>query len=199
MSRWKPEMGSRSSRAAAGGRRDDRSRGHHLDGSFAYTRSAAVRYRPCTNFPYGSVRNSPSTKPEVDDEQQRHGGLAAQRQQEQAGGARHEQHEDERLVEPVLRRIARAPDRGCRRSANSPSRADQQSDAAERAEHDRETTVAVRRAPAENDVIEGRDARGREAQREAVHRQMVKAAAPRRPLFLRRPCSPRRRRADVEA
>src|SRR5262249_31724828 len=25
--------------------------------------NAAMRYRPCTNLPYGSVRNSPSTKP----------------------------------------------------------------------------------------------------------------------------------------
>ena len=88
------------------------------------------------------------------------------------------------LASAVGMAMASRFERGLFAQREQPGRANQQSGAAERAEHDRQTTVGVGRTPAENDVVERGDGRRREAQREPVQRQMVKPPAPRRSLFL---------------
>ena len=56
-------------------------------------------------------------------------------------------------------------------------RPDQQSDAAQRAQHNGQTPEQIWRGPAQHIVINGRDARGGEARHEAVERQVMKPPA----------------------
>ena len=110
-------------------------------------------------------------------QQRPHRRCLAQDQQRQAGEAGEEQHDDEGGVHAKAllvhqHRIALPSFR------QEPDRSHQQPDAAERAEHHWRIPPGIRRFAREEVVVQRRHACGREAQQEAVEREMVKQLSP---------------------
>ena len=105
-------------------------------------------------------------------------GLVPQHEQREAGQRGEEEQREERFVQSVLRFVA---DRRVATATQNPEpeRSDEQTHAADCAENDRQARVGIRRAPAEHVVVECRDRRRGEAEKEAVEGAVVQPASPR--------------------